>query len=241
MVQEVVVVNASRVLPDSAVAAKIGPLQTQHDRDFFPAWRSRATQVRFSFAADADIPNLPADAWAIFLNRHSTDPGALGWHDDQGNRIFSRVFVGDCLRFGLDWGVTLSHEACEMVLDPDIKRVWQMSDGRLAALEACDAVESDRLAYGVNGHMMSDFVLPSYFSAGNAHPYDYNGVLVAPCPSLAPEGYMSLTVSASDPSWTQIQDDRVDGLAGARALLRGHRRQERATRQPGDLEILTTI
>lgn len=236
--QNVIIVNASTLLNDDQVRPAIPALQTQVDRDFLPAWKGRATQVELSFAAAKDIRRLPSDAWAIYLNRHSNDPGALGWHDDESGRIFSRVFVGDCIRDHLDWRVTLSHELLEMILDPDIKRVWQMPDGRLAALEACDAVEADELAYqpayDIAGFKVSDFVLPAYFSTGSG-PYDFRNALTAPCPALTPGGYMSIADSSGN--WTQIQADRADGQPGARARNRGHRRLARAHRHR-DLEIV---
>lgn len=237
--KRLVVVNASPLLPDKDVQAKVKPLQTQIDRDFMPHWQHKVEPVQVEFAGMHDIPNLPADCWPIFLNRHSTDANALGWHDDdpsQNIRIYSRVFAGDCLRYGLDWGVTLSHEALELILDPDIKRVWRMPDGRLAAFEAADACEADDLAYDVGGHKMSDFVLPAYFSARGKGPFDFKGHLRKRCPGLTPGGYMSISDAAGN--WTQITMDRRDGMIGRRALINGYRRQERALRGVGDLEVV---
>jgi hypothetical protein len=232
--RNLVVVNASPLLSDNDVQAKVAPLQTQIDRDFMPHWQHRVEPVQVQFASIHDIPNLPPDCWPIFLNRYSTDgSGALGWHDDNAGQnisVYSRVFVGDCMRFGLDWGVTLSHEALELILDPDIQQVWQMPDGRMAALEACDAVEDDALAYDVDGHKMSDFVLPAYFSARRYPPYDFKGHLTRPCPALTPGGYMSISDAAGN--WSQIQMDEKDGLAGRRALGAGYRRLARARRAP---------
>lgn len=226
--QDLIVVNACHLLMDEQVQKIVAPLQTQIDRDFLPAWGPRgAPAVRVSFASIADIPALSPDCWPIFLNLHSLDPGALGWHDDQagqGTRIFSRVFVGDCIRLGLNWTVTVSHEMLEIMLDPDVRRVFRMSSGKLAALEACDAVESDDQAYAIDGVMVSNFVLPAYFGNGSG-PYDFGGVLQGPCPSLSPGGYMSIQDDAG--RWTQIYANRRDGLIGRRALMRGHRRTAR--------------
>lgn len=230
--QSVVIVNASNLLMDEQVRACVPALQTQVDRDFLPAWKGRATQAAISFATAADIPHLDPHCWPIFLNRHSDEPDDLGWHDDRTSRIFSRVFVGDALKDGLNWGITLSHELLEMILDPDIVRVWQMPDGRLAALEACDACEADELAYaGVAGIMLSDFVLPAYFSTG-AGPYDFCGALHKPCPALTPGGYMSIADAAGN--FTQIQADR-HGKPGRRASMQGHRRLTRAHHDPRQL------
>lgn len=237
--QDLIIVNASPVLTDAVVRACVAPLQTQIDRDFLPHWKHKVAPVKVLSAGIDDIPNLPPDCWPIFLNRHSSDPGALGWHDDdpdQNIRTYSRVFVGDCIRFGLDWGVTLSHEALELILDPDIKRVWRMPNGRYAAFEACDACEADELAYDIGGHKMSDFVLPSYFSARGAGPYSFRNNLSGRCPALAPGGYMSVTDSRGQ--WTQVSADRHDGLAGRRALTKGHRRQMRARWSVAELEVV---
>lgn len=235
--RDLVVVNASPLLPDKDVRAKVKPLQTQIDRDFMPHWGHRVEPVKVEFAGMRDIPDLPPDCWPIFLNRHSTDVGALGWHDDdpsQNIRTYSRVFVGDCIRLGLDWGVTLSHEALEILLDPDINQVWRMPNGRLAALEAADAVEADDLAYDIDGHMMSDFVLPAYFSTRRYPPYDFKGHLRKRCPGLTPGGYMSITDSSGN--WTQITMDRRDGMVGRRAMMGGYRRQARAGRELAVIE-----
>jgi hypothetical protein len=233
------IVNASPILTDAEVRAVIAPLQTQIDRDFLPAWGDRAEPVKLRFAPASEIPHLPPDCWPIFLNRHSTDASVLGWHDDdpdQNIRVYSRVFAGDCKLFGLNWEVTLGHEALELILDPDIKLVWRMPDGRLAALEAADAVESDALAYLIDGHKVTNFVLPAYFSTDNKGPWDYRHALRGPCPQLTPGGYMSITDAHGN--WTQTQAERHDGLVGRRAVLPGFRRQARARWAMNELEIV---
>lgn len=221
------VVNASPLLKDADVEIIIGPLQTQIDRDFVPVWRSKLseTTIKVVFARAQDIPTLESDSWSIFLNRHSTDAGALGWHDDdpsQNIHIYSRVFVGDCLLMGLSWQTTLSHEALELVLNPNISRVYRMGNGRLAAYEACDAVEADEQAYDIGGFKASNFVLPSYFSKAGLGPWDFRGKLNGRCPTLTPGGYLPVTDARGN--WTQISMDRIGGLAGRRAAIIGHRR-----------------
>lgn len=228
--QELVIVNASTLLSDAEVQAIIGPLQTQHDRDLLPAWGDHgATPVHISFANASDIPGLSADCWPIFLNKHSNEPGALGWHDDSG-RVFGRVFVGDCQRFGSDWGVTLSHETNELVVDPTINRTWTMPDGRLAAVEACDPVEDDIYAYAVAGRRLSSFLLPAYFTAEGPGPFDFMHVLAGPCPTLMSGGYQS--VFDQQTGWTQLTRERFDGLAHMKALIPGRRRQLRQQKTP---------
>jgi hypothetical protein len=236
--QELIVCNASRILKDADVQAAVAPLQKQIDEHFLPAWQPHGVQpVKVSFATIADIPSLPPDCWPIFLNQHSLDPGELGWHDDddtQNVHIYSRIFVGDAVRYGLNWQVTLGHEALEMMLDPDIRRVFSIKSGVYAALEVADPVESDDLAYEIMGHPVTDFVLPAYFSHSATGPFDFRGHLTGPCPALTPGGYMSVRDYSG---WHQIYADRADGLPGARALSRGFRREARAMQPVVGLEI----
>lgn len=230
--RNLILVNASPILKDSEVEACVKPLQKQIDRDFYPAWFERVDKHRVSFASASEIPNLEdsPDTRPIFMNRHSVDDDALGWHDFDTTsfkrRAYSRVFVGDSMQLGLDWRTTLSHEALELILDPDVRRVWRMPDGRYAALEACDAVEADDQAYDIDGFPASNFVLPRYFSQNKKGPWDFRAKLSGPCPTLTPGGYMSITDSHGN--WSQVTMDRRNGLAGRRAVMKGARRQARS-------------
>lgn len=228
MPQDLIIVRAWNTpkLPMADVLAMVPALQQQLDQDFLPAWAAHgATQVTVSAVDHDAIPTLDPASWPIFLNRHSTDVGALGWHDDEAGRIFGRVFVGDCLRYGVDWRVTLSHEALELVADPTINLTATLArNGTVVALEVCDPVEADTLGYERAGQRVSDFVLPSYFYGGNG-PYDFGGHLSAMAPALEPGGYISELVNGQ---WTQVTADLADGMAGARALMRGFRRMMRA-------------
>lgn len=227
--QDVIIVNASPLLTDEEVEKKVKPLQRKFDRDFYPSWAAasriaRIPEVTFHFATAKEIPRLPKTAWPIFLNRHSKEANALGWHDYTDGKAYSRVFVGDCIRLGLDWSVTLSHEVDELILDPNIHRVWVMSNGEQAALEACDPVEADEYGYTVNGQKMSDFVLPAYFSTSAEGPWDFRKHLEGPCPTLTPGGYQSITRGGR---WVQIFANEEDRIPSARALMNGHRRLAR--------------
>lgn len=231
------IVNASALLSDDEVMNVIPGLQLQYDRDFKPAWGNAVPDLKFTFVAQRDIGRLDPSSWPIFLNKHSQEEGDLGWHTQEGKRIYGRCFVGDCLRFGLSWTTDLGHEALETALDPTAQKVFQMADGRLAAYEDCDAVEADKFAYEVvtpTGHrvLCTDFVLPSYFSsAQGARKYDFQGVLKGPCPALSDGGYMSLKEpNARD--WSMKEQDHQDGLPGRRFLsnLRHRRVLRRSTK-----------
>ncbi len=230
------IVNASGILTEREVRAAIPALQVQIDRDFLPAWRDQATPVELSFLPIEEIPNIPADAWPIFLNRHSQDPGALGWHTDEA-KIYGRVFVGDCKAFGISWTVDLSHEILETLVDPTAQKVWRMPDGRFAALEVCDAVEADALGYAVSDGqggtiMCSDFVLPAYFGADTSRPFDHQRMLAAGCPELTPGGYMS--VCDANGQWTLLQADQYPGVPGRRFLMGMNRHRPSRRRKNAD-------
>jgi hypothetical protein len=230
MTQIIAVIMATNVIKASAVEKMIAPLQRQFDNDFYPAWKDNGVvPVEYQFYPNvaefnkADIPD--EEVWPIFINRHSDDEGALGWHTKEGKKIYGRVFAGDCIRYGLEVSTDLGHEALEVAADPPADLFYRMRDGELAALEVCDAVESDACAYeDKSGVKMSNFVLPSYFSARRKGPYDFRGALTKACPELTPGGYMSVTKNGQ---WTQVTRDRRDGMRGRRSLMNGYRRRMR--------------
>src|SRR5579859_7212573 len=104
----ILIVNASSVLTDAEVRAVLPALQKWDDEMLRPAYDLDA--CAYGFMPQGQLPD-PTDnsVYPIFLNRHSTDDGILGWHDDQAGKTFGRVFVGDAIRYGVAWTVTLSH------------------------------------------------------------------------------------------------------------------------------------
>lgn len=229
--QSLVLVRAWRTVAMLDIQAMVPALQQQLDQDFLPAWQAHgATPVTVS-AVDIDaIPTLDPVCWPVFINRHSSDGGVLGWHDDENTHVFGRVFAGDCMAYGVAWQVTLSHEVLELVADPTINRTATTSDGRICALEVCDPCEDDSQAYPRASQKVSNFVLPSYFNLEPAQNsrYDFGGHLSAPAPALTNGGYISIEDSTGN--WTQIDADRANGLKSARALMHGFRRTIRASR-----------
>lgn len=234
MTQKIIIVNACGLLSDEEVHRVIPALQLQYDRDFKPAWGELVPAVEYQFAPVADIPHLDPDAWPIFLNKHSQEAGDLGWHTDERRKIYGRVFVGDCMRFGISWTTDLGHEALEMAGDPSATKAFRMSNGDLVALENCDPVEADKFAYivEVNGDkvLCTDFAYPSYFSnhpAQGVTQFDQCGVLRGPCPTLSDGGYIS--IQRPGEQWTMLQQNHIDGLPGRRFLQSYRHRRVRRT------------
>jgi hypothetical protein len=67
-----------------------------------------------------------------------------------------------------------------MLADPWINWCAQGSDGKIYALEVCDAVESDRLGYEIDGVMVSDFITPSWFEPTHADRVDFKRRILNP-------------------------------------------------------------
>lgn len=236
--QRIAIVNASTVLKDAEIEKWITPLQRGVDQ-FCKDWEPIGAKPAQLIFIPLHHGALPRDVWPIYINRHSTDPGALGWHTKEGLKVYGRVFAGDCIRFGVSPCVDLDHEIKETIGDPPADRVFKMASGQLAALEACDAVESDDLKLDLgDGVFGSNYVLPAYFSAKRGVKYDPLGALKSPCAGLTPGGYMSVT---QDGQWSQVTMDRRDGLRGRRFLMFGHRTEMRRMQGvPDDAGALTS-
>jgi hypothetical protein len=178
-------VNESTVIPDADVAATLAPL-TIYSRHIRSWWGSMQPGI-FMGAPKGE-------AWQIVIADDSDQAGALGYHDmTDGGRPIAYVFAKTGLENGYDWQVTLTHEFAEMLLDPYIRRGEQTADTRWHALELCDPVEADELAYVIQagGHSLrcSDFVTPAWFWPWTSGlRYDHLGHTVSALEVL-PGGY----------------------------------------------------
>src|SRR4051812_17963913 len=94
----IVIVNACSALSNDTVA-EVVPLIAAFDKSTLaPAYGLEPCS--YSFVGRGQTMPVPGpNLWPVYLNLHSSDPGALGWHDDEGGRIFGRCFVGDCLKY----------------------------------------------------------------------------------------------------------------------------------------------
>jgi hypothetical protein len=213
---DIVIVNASHVLQDKEITDILHGMQAW-DRLLQAAYGMDAGHYSFATMAQFQAGKTTG-AWPIFINNHSSEAGALGWHDaSPGGVPFGRVFAGDCKRYGVSWTVDMTHEAAEMRLNPQINKFFRLADGRVAPMEACDAVEDDTLAIVIGNLALSDFVLPTYWTKGQPirpGTYDYRGKLRGPCPALTPGGYQSLYF---DGQWHQVTAMHLGGPASFRS------------------------
>ncbi len=193
----IAITNASTCLTDAAVSAVIPALQRQVTLDFRAYW-DLDCQLRF---LQKDEP-LPDGWWQISVTDDPDQAGALGYHEltSRGTPL-GKVFAGLDLQSGASWTVTLSHELLEMLADPWINWCAQGEDGKIYALEVCDAVEADRMGYEILGVLVSDFITPSWFEPTRADRVDFKGRIVKPL-EVASGGYMSVLDGSG--GWTQI-------------------------------------
>jgi len=170
----IAIINFSNV-NDQDVQRAIRAVNRQIQEDFMPLWgQGRDLRLHASpvdpTAPALDQERVSADS-ALYLVTESTLPGALGYHDMNTAEIpVGFVFTG-----AGDWTITLSHEALELILDPDVNLFAPGPDPEAPtdpnrwlwhSYEVCDAVE--RMSYEVDGVPVSDFLTANYFRPGDA-------------------------------------------------------------------------
>jgi hypothetical protein len=182
---KIAIVNASSLYANADCEIAVVAVRQQLVEDVAPAWNRRAPDVQ-KFDKLEDVPT----DWCILAILDSADEaGALGYHAETGDgRPYGRVFVKVTLQDGGTVSSVLSHEACEMFGDRVCNRWAQAPDGRMWALELCDAVQGD--SYMKNGVEVSNFVTQAFFDDTPAPgaKLDFLGKLSAPF-TLSPGGY----------------------------------------------------
>ncbi|MBI2188384.1 MAG: hypothetical protein HYU37_14880 [Acidobacteria bacterium] len=175
--------TAGRV-KDEDVQVAIRAINRQISHDFEPYWNISA-ELRLEGPvtkrpARVTLPELRGEAVIYLWDR--TDPdGALGYHEANARGIpFGFIFMDLTEELEEPWTVTLSHEALELIGDPEVNLLVagpHPSDGRRQVFhwfEMCDAVQAE--TYKVDGVDVSNFVLPLYFTR-DAEPGSRNDFL----------------------------------------------------------------
>ncbi len=193
----IAITNASTVLNDREVEACISALQRQVSLDFRAYW-----EVECQLAFLPKGQPLTNGWWQIVVLDDPDQAGALGYHELTGEGTpLGKVFAGLDLRSGASWTVTLSHELLEMLADPWINWCAQGVDGRVYALEVCDAVEADELGYMIDGVLVSDFVTPAWFEQTRADRVDFKRRISRPL-ELGKGGYIGVLEPGK--GWTEV-------------------------------------
>jgi len=164
----------------------------------------------------------PTGAWNLILMDHSDQQGALGYHEDQnGTGIpYAEVFAADAVEDGSTASAVASHEALEMLADPNVDQVRtrQRSDThQVCIVEVSDAVQGNDHDVGApegraTGIKVADFCLPSWWTMDPASaPYSFRHSVTNSW-ELAPQGYISVAPTADPSAWTEIYGSQMDRL-----------------------------
>lgn len=185
------IVNRTTTISDTDLAPVVAALKRQLDEHLQPAWWGAASLATVPMGGAP-----PEDAWRVLLVDHyDAAPSLVGQHKFAGVPT-GFVDVGRAAKAGLPWSAVLSHEVCEMVVDPWASLCVQAGD-TILSLEVCDPVEGS--LYSIDGVLVSNFVLPTWFRKGSPAPWDFQKALVAPL-TLARGGYLSSTRAGG---WSQ--------------------------------------
>jgi hypothetical protein len=170
------VINMSDgAVPDHELQCAIRAVNRQIAEDFLPYWGFGA-QLRLEGKSgrkrrDVDPADMRGDA-ILYLRKHTDLVDAEGFHDSHFSGIpYGFVFLDLSEALEEDWSVTLSHEALELVGDPQanlLVRGPHPGDRRRDVFhwfEMCDAVQSE--GYKIDGIGVSNFVLPLYFTSSD--------------------------------------------------------------------------
>jgi len=169
------VVNLSRTVPDTELQRVIRAVNRQIQEDFMPSWSVGATLRlegkagdRVTQASKVALPELRGDA-VLYVWDEIDVAGALGYHETNARGIpYGIVYTNLAKQLEEPWSVTLSHEALELIADPQINLLVagpHPSEDRIVYhwYEMSDAVQDE--TYAIDGVTVSNFVLPLYFTS----------------------------------------------------------------------------
>lgn len=162
-------------LDDATVLGTIRAINRQITEDFSPYWSLGAT-LRLEGKSRKEpsgnsISDMRGDAVLYLWDEVNVDD-ALGYHDLNFRGVpHSFVFRKLSEQLGESWTVTFSHEALEMIGDPEVNLLVAGPHPENAKkevfhwFEMCDAVQSE--SYKIDGVEVSNFVLPLYFTVND--------------------------------------------------------------------------
>jgi hypothetical protein len=163
-------------ITDEILLKTIRAINRQIQEDFTPYWSMGAT-LRLEGKSQPkpkknSIMDMRGDAILYLWDDVADVDEALGYHDANNRGIpFGFVFRKLSQQVGENWTVTLSHEALEMIADPEANLLVQgphpeETDREVFHwFEMCDAVQEE--TYKLDGVEVSNFVLPLYFTLDN--------------------------------------------------------------------------
>jgi hypothetical protein len=159
-------------IKDEELQIAIRAINRQIAHDFEPYWSVGAAlrlEGRSTETPDKmKLQDMRGDAVLYLWDRVDVDD-ALGYHDTNHRGIpFGFVFTELSKKLGENWTVTLSHEALELIADPEVNLLVSgphPANPKKTVFhwyEMCDAVQAE--SYQVDGVDVSNFLLPLYFT-----------------------------------------------------------------------------
>jgi hypothetical protein len=200
----VAILNRSSTLSDKDLGEAVDALQKQVHRDFAPAW---GIDAQLTVVARGSQP--PPGSWLLEIDDESPWAGSYHMLSAEGLPLV-KISLVNTRRENRPWTMAASHELLETLADPGLNLTvffarGENHAGRLFRRQVCDPVSSPKLAYKIDGTVVSDFVYPAWFESfrrpGSAQ-FDHRGHLDAPF-QRAPHGYMSVFDVHSGSDWYQ--------------------------------------
>ena len=166
------VINHTKDIPDEEVHAALRSINRQIEFDFRPYW-SKAATLRLEGRSGKRVnretlSDMRGDAVLYLWDEVDVDD-ALGYHERNHRGIpFSFVFSRLATDMGESWSTTLSHEALELIGDPEVNLLVQGPHPETGKdvfhwYELCDAVQAE--SYQIDEVDVSNFLLPLYFTS----------------------------------------------------------------------------
>ena len=171
---QISVVNRTSCIADREMHRVLRAINRQIAEDFEPYWAfGGRLRVEGPVGPDTDLAQLKelrGDAILYVLDSAASND-VLGYHDQNLSGIpYGFVYLDLCKTLGEEWSTTLSHEALELIGDPQCNLLVQGPDPNDHSrtvyhfFEMCDAVQTQ--TYVIDGVTVSNFVLPHYFTPG---------------------------------------------------------------------------
>ena len=166
------VINHTKDIADESIHEALRAINRQIAFDFQPYWSLGATlrlEGRSGKKIDREtLSDMRGDA-VLYLWDETDVDDALGYHDQNHRGIpFSFVFTELAKELKENWTVTLSHEAIELIGDPQVNLLVQGPHPETGKdvfhwYELCDAVQAE--SYKLDGIEVSNFLLPLYYTS----------------------------------------------------------------------------
>jgi len=167
-----VINHASAKITDEELQPVLRALNRQIEGDFAPYWSLGATLRLEGRSGEQpskqSLADMRGDAVLYLWDKVDVDD-ALGYHERNHRGIpFSFVFSKLATDMGESWSTTLSHEALELIGDPEVNLLVQGPHPETGKdvfhwYELCDAVQGE--SYQIDEVDVSNFVLPLYFTS----------------------------------------------------------------------------